>query len=218
MYTVYKKWWQHPFFSTDSKYSKRYDAARCHGPKLKHRKEPRLPTPQQNILRRRLGCFTGLCQRNFVGRTVSPTKESLRKPLFSRSVLMKASETTSSRKGLQQQHVSSTHTPQAFAHEIDLLDVLALDLNTNDFPLFLSLHSIFPFLEAIESIFVAFEHREFNYKIMTKRVEGVHDKMHGWLLSSFFSCPAYFLFLPAEIPPISLSDRLHLFSLILFSM
>lgn len=42
-------------------------------------------------------------------------------------------------------HVSSTHThthTASFAHEIDLLDVLTQDLNTNDFPRFLSPHSI----------------------------------------------------------------------------
>lgn len=41
------------------------------------------------------------------------------------------------------------HVHGSFAHEIDLLDVLALDLNTNDFPLFFSPHSIFLLLETI---------------------------------------------------------------------
>lgn len=59
----------------------------------------------------------------------------------------------------------------SFAHEIDLLDVLALDLNTNDFPLFSSPHSVF-LLETTEL-------GEFNSKRISEGAEGVRDKMGG---------------------------------------
>lgn len=60
----------------------------------------------------------------------------------------------------------------SFAHEIDLLGVLALDLNTNDFPLFSSPHSVFLLLETTEL-------GEFNSKRISEGAEGVRDKMGG---------------------------------------
>lgn len=98
------------------------------------------------------------------------------------------------------EHVSSAHTAHSFAHEIDLLDVLALDLNTNDFRLFLSPHSIFSLLETIESISVAFEHREFNCKIMTGRRVCVIR----WLLSSLFSRLISFSYLKKSLHSLSI--------------
>lgn len=125
-----------------------------------------------------------------------------------------AAKATSNGEVLQQSMSPSTHAG-SFAHEIDLLDVLALDLNTNDFPLFLSPHSISFSLRRL-SISVAFEHREFNCKIMTKEAEGVRDKMGGWVLSSLFSLLLYFYSVSFSYLPKSLHSLYQTVSIFAF--
>lgn len=151
----------------------------------------------------------------FCHRTISSTTEWVRKPPLPRSVPMKvavAAKATSNRGVLQQSMSPSTHAG-SFAHEIDLLDVLALDLNTNDFPLFFSPRSIFFLLET--SISASFQHGEFNCTIMSEGVEGVHDKMPGWLLSSLVSLLLYFYSISFFYLPKSLHSLYQIVSIVL---
>ena len=90
-----------------------------------------------NLVERRLGHFILTNRKG----SATLTTELARNPLFSRSVPMKVPVAVRS--------AAVEHVHGSFAHEIDLLDVLALDLNTNDFPLFFSPHSIFLLLETI---------------------------------------------------------------------
>lgn len=84
-----------------------------------------------NLVERHLGHFILTNRKG----SATLTTELARNPLFSRSVPMKVPVAVRS--------AAVEHVHGSFAHEIDLLDVLALDLNTNDFPLFFSPHSIF---------------------------------------------------------------------------
>lgn len=133
-------------------------------------------------------------------RTITLTRESLRKPSFSRSVPMKepvAAEANSNREVLQWS-MSPPRTHSKLCPWNRLTWCISSGFEYKWIPS-LSLPALyFLLLEMIENISEPFEHKEFNCKIMTKGVESVHDEKCGGVLSSLFSCLPYLLFLPAK--------------------